>query len=99
VPDHSKEAIAQQDGSYLVDGSANIRELNKELSWEFPTDGPKTLNGLILEYLEDLPESNISLRLSGYPIEVIDITDNMIKTVRIIPEFYKPPVSEQSDKS
>ncbi|MGB3727169.1 MAG: CNNM domain-containing protein [Glaciecola sp.] len=91
VPDYSKEAIEQQDGSYLVDGSANIRELNKELSWSFPTDGPKTLNGLILEYLEDLPDANISLRLSGYPIEVVDISDNMIKTVRIMPEFYKSP--------
>ncbi len=90
LPDYSKEAIEQQDGSFLVDGSANIRELNKELDWAFPTDGPKTLNGLILEYLEDMPEANISLRLAGYPIEIVDLSDNMIKTVRIIPEFYRP---------
>lgn len=91
VPDYSKEAIRQQDGSYLVDGSANIRDLNKALNWNFPIDGPKTLNGLILEYLEDLPEANISLRLAGYPIEVIDKTDNMIKTIRVIPELYIAP--------
>ena len=51
----------------LLDGSANIRELNKEMNWQFPTEGPKTLNGLILEYLEDIPQANISLRLAGYP--------------------------------
>ncbi|MDT0594709.1 HlyC/CorC family transporter [Glaciecola petra] len=97
VPNYSKEAILQQDGSYIVDGSANVRDLNKELEWEFPTDGPKTLNGLILEYLEDMPESNISLRLAGYPIEVINITDNMIKTVRIIPEHYKAPNNSEEE--
>jgi Mg2+/Co2+ transporter CorB len=79
----------QQDGSVLIDGSANIRELNKELEWQFPTEGPKTLNGLILEYLEDIPEANISLRIAGYPIEVLEMKDNMVKTVRVIPEFYR----------
>lgn len=99
IPDHSKEAIEQQDGSFLVDGSANIRDLNRELAWEFPTDGPKTLNGLILEYLEDMPEANISIRLAGYPIEIVDISENMIKTIRIIPEFYIPPEQKSDDKS
>jgi len=89
LPDHSKEANLQQDGSVLIDGSANIRELNKELDWQFPTEGPKTLNGLILEYLEDIPEANISLRLAGYPIEVLEMKDNRVKTVRVIPEFYR----------
>lgn len=88
LPDYSKEALPQQDGSFLVDGSANIRELNKEMNWLFPTEGPKTLNGLILEYLEEIPENNISLRLAGYPIEIIDISGNMIKTVRVIPNYY-----------
>jgi Mg2+/Co2+ transporter CorB len=89
LPDHSKEANLQQDGSVLIDGSANVRELNKELDWQFPTEGPKTLNGLILEYLEDIPEANISLRLAGYPIEVIEMKDNMVKTLRVVPEFYR----------
>lgn len=89
LPDHSKEVSIQQDGSVLVDGSANIRELNKEMDWSFPTEGPKTLNGLILEYLEEIPENNVSLRLAGYPIEIIDINDNMIKTVRVMPEYYR----------
>ena len=97
LPDHSKEANVQQDGSVLIDGSANIRELNKELDWKFPTEGPKTINGLILEYLEDIPEANISLRLAGYPIEVLEMRDNMVKTVRVIPEFYRSEETNSSD--
>ncbi len=89
VPDHSKEAHIQQDGSVLVDGSANVRDLNKEMQWNLPTEGPKTLNGLILEYLEEIPESKVSIRLAGYPIEIVDISENMIKTVRILPEYYR----------
>lgn len=90
VPDHSKEANIQQDGSVLVDGSANVRELNKEMDWFFPTEGPKTLNGLVLEYLEDIPDANLSIRLAGYPMEILEIKDNMVKTVRIMPAFYQP---------
>lgn len=89
VPDHSKEVTMQQDGSVLVDGSANIRELNKEMNWHFPTEGPKTLNGLILEYLEEIPEHKVSLRLAGYPVEIVDINENMIKTVRVLPEYFR----------
>ncbi len=91
APDYSKEAHVQQDGSVLVDGSANLRELNKEMDWSFPTEGPKTLNGLILEHLEDIPDANISMRLAGYPIEIIEIKDNMIKTVRVLPAYYSHP--------
>lgn len=91
VPDHSKEAHTQQDGSVLVDGSANIRDLNKEMDWQFPTEGPKTLNGLILEYLEEIPENKVSIRLAGYPIEIVDISENMVKTVRVMPHFFLDP--------
>ena len=87
----SEDITVQQDGSYLVDASITIRDLNKEMKWDFPTDGPKTLNGLILEYLEDIPSENTSLRLAGYPIEVIEVADNMVKTVRVIPIHYHPP--------
>lgn len=88
VPDHSKEANVQQDGSVLVDGSANIRDLNREMNWSLPTEGPKTLNGLLLEYLEEIPEHKVSVRLAGYPIEIVDVNENMIKTVRVLPDFY-----------
>ncbi|GAA0853562.1 HlyC/CorC family transporter [Aliiglaciecola litoralis] len=96
VPDHSKEAHVQQDGSVLVDGSANLRELNKEMDWNFPTEGPKTLNGLILEHLEDIPDANISVRIHGYPIEIIEIKDNMIKSVRVLPTYYSMPNEEDN---
>lgn len=88
TPAPSEEVTLQSDGSYLVDGSANIRDINKEMSWNLAADGPKTLNGLIIEHLEDIPEANLSVRISGYPLEIINVSDNMIKTVRILPEFY-----------
>lgn len=86
----SEDITPQQDGSFLIDATINIRDLNKEMEWDFPTDGPKTLNGLILEYLEEIPQANTSLRLAGYPMEVVEVADNMIKTVRIMPQFYRP---------
>jgi len=89
TPAPSDEVNIQPDGSYLVDGTATIRDINKEMSWRFPTDGPKTLNGLILEHLEDIPQTNLSVRIAGYPVEIVDVNDNMIKTVRILPEFYQ----------
>lgn len=88
TPTTSDEVTLQPDGSYLVDGSASIRDINKEMSWKLPTDGPKTLNGLIIEYLEEIPQSNISLRIAGYPVEIIDVADNMIKSVRVMPEHF-----------
>jgi Mg2+/Co2+ transporter CorB len=94
TPTASDEVTLQPDGSYLVDGSASIRDINKEMSWKLPTDGPKTLNGLIIEYLEDIPESNISLRIAGYPVEIIDVADNKIKTVRVMPEHFISQVAE-----
>ena len=87
----SEDINAQQDGSFVIDASINIRDLNKEMSWHFPTSGPKTLNGLIVEYLEDIPSPNTSMRLAGYPIEVIDVADNMVKTVRVIADHYQAP--------
>ncbi len=93
VPDHHKQTNKQQDGSILVDGSTNLRDLNKEMGWSFPTDGPKTMNGLILEILQTLPEHRLSLRINGYPVEIVDWSENMIETVRVIPLFYNPPVT------
>ncbi|TMM47445.1 HlyC/CorC family transporter [Colwellia ponticola] len=96
TPTTSDEVSLQPDGSYLVDGSASIRDINKEMSWQLPTDGPKTLNGLIIEYLEEIPESNISVRISGYPVEIIDVADNKIKTVRVMPEHF---IDENADEA
>ena len=75
----------QADGSYLVDGSVAIRTLNRTLKWDLPTDGPKTLNGLITEYLETIPAPGTNLRLAGHPVEIVKISGNRIKTVVIRP--------------
>ncbi len=81
--DEDKDIHPQQDGSYLINGSANIREINRNNHWHLPTTGPKTINGLILEYLESIPNPGVSLRIEDYVIEVVQTTDNVIRTVRI----------------
>ncbi|HEC72764.1 MAG TPA: CBS domain-containing protein, partial [Methylophaga aminisulfidivorans] len=81
--DEDKEIHPQTDGSYLINGSANIREINRSNHWQLPTDGPKTINGLVLEYLESIPDPGVSIRMDNYIIEVIQTADNAIKTVRI----------------
>jgi len=81
--DEDKDIHPQDDGSYLINGSANIREINRSNKWQLPTDGPKTINGLILEVLESIPDPGVSLRIEAYVIEVVQTSDNTIKTVRI----------------
>ena len=66
-----------------VSGAANIRELNRSQGWELPTDGPKTLNGLIVEMLETIPEPSTCLKISGYPLEIVAADDNRVRTVRM----------------
>lgn len=73
----------QDDGSYLIDGGANIREINRVLDWDLPTDGPKTLNGLLTEFLESIPEPHVGIRLPYHRAEIVQVKDNMIKTVRM----------------
>ena len=89
TPTPSDEVHPQPDGSFLVEGSASIRELNKEMNWHLPIDGPRTLNGVILEYLEEIPQPNISVRLAGYPIEILEVENNMVKMARIMPHLYR----------
>ena len=73
----------QQDGSFFVDGSTAIREINKTLQWSLPVDGPKTLNGLITETLEAIPENNVCLKIDKYHLETLEVKDNFIKTIRL----------------
>ena len=84
-----KEIHPQEDDTYLVDGSANVRELNRIMDWHLPTTGAKTLNGLILEFLESIPTAGTSILLANYPIEIIQITNNTVKTVKISPRIDK----------
>lgn len=74
-----------EDGSIIVEGGSLLRELNRKLGFRFPLGGPKTLNGLILEHLQDIPEPGTSLKLAGYPLEVLQTQDRVIRSVRLLP--------------
>jgi len=87
----STDIHPQTDSTFLVDGSITIRELNRIMQWHLPTDGPKTLNGLILNYLEVIPEAGTSLRLEGYPMDIVQVVNNAVKMVRIYPNHWRPP--------
>ncbi len=86
-----KDILQEQADHYLVDGAASVRDLNRSLHWQLPTNGPKTLNGLILEHLETLPAAGTCLRLFGYPMEVVQVKDNMIKSVKVYAHLFKSP--------
>ena len=75
----------QDDGTVVIDGTAMIRDINKQLHWDLPTEGPNTLNGLILEHLETIPETGTSLKIGNFTIEILQSVDNAVKTVRITP--------------
>jgi len=74
-----------EDGSIIVEGGTLLRALNRKLGYRFPLDGPKTLNGLILEHLQNIPEPGTSLKLAGYPLEVLQTQDRVIRSVRLLP--------------
>ena len=80
---HSPDIIAQDDGSFMIDGTATLREINRELGWNLPASGPKTLNGLILEQLEAMPEPGTTLKLDNFTLEITQVTDNAVKSVRV----------------
>ncbi|MGB6137511.1 MAG: CNNM domain-containing protein [Shewanella sp.] len=93
----SEDINIQQDGSFLIDATINIRDLNKEMKWDLPIDGPKTLNGLIIEFLEDIPAASTSLHIAGYHIEVVEVADNMIKTARVLPSNLEPVETDDDE--
>lgn len=80
-----KDIHVEAPGVWIVNASATIRVLNRALGWQLPTDGPKTLNGLLLEQLETIPEAGTMLRAAGLQFEILQITDNAIRTVRVRP--------------
>lgn len=79
----NKEIHPQRDGTFVIDGTASIRDINRSLEWNLPTDGPKTLNGLILEHVEDIPDANLSLKIDDYLIEILQIKDNAVTATRM----------------
>ncbi|MET0088301.1 MAG: CBS domain-containing protein, partial [Sedimenticola sp.] len=88
--DSIQDVQPQEDGTYLVAGNANVKELVRTFHWKLPTDGPRTINGLIIEYLETIPEPGTSLLLEGYPVEILQTQDNAVRTIRLQPKRHKP---------
>ena len=78
-----EDIVRESEKTFLVNGAANIREMNRVMNWNFPTAGAKTLNGLILEYLETIPESGTGLKVGDYPIEIIEARENRVQLARI----------------
>jgi len=76
----------QSDGSYLVDATITVRELNRVMQWTLPTEGPKTLNGLIIEFMETIPEPGASIKLHGHKLEIISQDKNTVKMVKFLPK-------------
>jgi Mg2+/Co2+ transporter CorB len=79
----SKDIHPQEDGSFLIDGSASVRDINRVLSWDLDSTGAKTLNGLLTESLESIPDSSVCINLEGYYAEIVQVKDNVIKTVKM----------------
>jgi Mg2+/Co2+ transporter CorB len=84
-PGLAEEAMPQDDGSVLIDGSASVRELNKAFNWHLPEEEARTVNGMLLEVLEEIPVAGIRVRIAQYDIDILDVQDNMIKRVKVVP--------------
>ncbi|NIR31183.1 MAG: HlyC/CorC family transporter [Gammaproteobacteria bacterium] len=90
----SADIHPQDDGSYLIDASVTVRQLNRALHWDLPAGGPRTLNGLVLEYFEDIPEPGTTILVSGYPVEIVQTSGSAVKTVRVNPALRRRPPSQ-----
>lgn len=80
-----REICPQGDGSYMLDGGVNLRDVNRIMGWQLPVDGPKTLSGLMIEELEMMPGGKLCMRIQGYPLEVIKLSGKTIQLVRVWP--------------
>jgi len=89
----------QSDNSYLIDGNTHIRDINRALDWELPVDGPKTLNGLILEHMEIIPQNGTSLMVDNYTIEIMRSTNNAVQTARVQDTSDRPEVIEEDEQT
>ena len=84
-PTLAEEVNPQNDGSVIIEGGANIREINKAFNWHLPEEEARTINGMLLEVLEEIPANGTRVRISQYDIDILDVQDNMIRQVRVIP--------------
>ena len=87
APTQAGAFVKQEGGSVMVEGSSLLRDLNRKLGLRLPLGGPKTLNGLILEHFQDIPEAGTSLKIAGYPMEIVQTQDRVVKVVRIFPSL------------
>lgn len=78
-----QDIVPTDDGGYVIDGGMFVRDINRHLGWELPTRGPKTLNGLAMEYLESIPDGNVCFELDAYRLETTEITDKMIDRMKV----------------
>jgi Mg2+/Co2+ transporter CorB len=78
-----KDIHAEEGGSYVINGAINVRTVNRRLGWNLPTTGPRTLSGLVVEYLETIPDIGLSVKLGDYSLDILQIADNTVKTVRM----------------
>lgn len=92
----AKDIHPRDDGSYVIDGGTQIREINRALGWELNAEGPRTLNGVLLEYLEYIPEPGTSMLIDGHPVEVVQTKNNAVKTVLMQPRLarFTPPADD-----
>ena len=90
-----KDVHREKGGSFVVNAAASVRTLNRKMGWSLPTTGPRTLNGLIVEYLETIPDPGTSLRINDYSIDILQTGDNAVKTVRL-KSIAPAPVAESA---
>jgi Mg2+/Co2+ transporter CorB len=81
-PAQQSEIEPQDDGSFIIEGTINLRDLNRQLDWHLPCDGPKTLNGLVTEALESIPENSVCLQIGPYRLEILQVTESRVSRVR-----------------
>ena len=83
LSDSNRDIFAQEDGSYLIDGGTSIRDINRSLSWQLDSESANTLNGLLMEVLQSIPDSSVGVKLDGYYAEILQVKDNVFRTVKM----------------
>ena len=83
LADSNRDIFAQEDGSYLIDGGTSIRDINRTLSWELDSESANTLNGILMEVLQSIPDASVGVKLDGYYAEILQVKDNVFRTVKM----------------
>lgn len=87
----ARDFFPEPDGTFLVNGTVTVRQMNRALSTQFHTDGPKTLNGLVFEHMESIPDTATCMLIDGYPVEIVAVSGNQVKTARVRPWRVQKP--------